>query len=59
MKVSFSKVITKKWKSHFEVWIAKRHLHGWLRVASSKTHIYIYIYIYIYKEKNNLTSILP
>jgi len=30
MKVSFSKVITKKWKSHLEVWVAKRHLHGWL-----------------------------
>jgi hypothetical protein len=30
MKVSFSKVITKKWKSHLEVWIVKRHLHGWL-----------------------------
>jgi len=44
MKVSFSKVITKKWKSHLEVWVAKRHLHRWL-IAK---HIYIYIYIYIY-----------
>jgi len=26
--MSFSKVITKKWKSHLEVWVAKRHLHG-------------------------------
>ena len=30
MKVSFNKVITKKWKSHLEVWVAKRHIHGWL-----------------------------
>ena len=37
MKVSFNKVITKMWESHLEVWVAKRHLHGW--------HIYIYIYI--------------
>jgi len=28
MKVSFNKVITKKWKSHIEVWVAKRHIHG-------------------------------
>jgi len=30
MKVSFNKVITKKWKSHIKMWIAKRHLHRWL-----------------------------
>ena len=34
MKVSFSKVITKKWKSHLEVWVAKRHLRGWLLAKS-------------------------
>jgi len=43
MKVSFNRVITKKWKTHIEVWVAKRHLHGWLL-----TNPYIYIYIYIY-----------
>ena len=46
MKVFFSKVTTKKWKSHLEVWVAKRHLHGWLL---AKPYIYIYIYIYIYR----------
>jgi len=30
MKMSFNKVTTKKWKWHLEVWVAKRHLHGWL-----------------------------
>jgi len=39
MKVSFSKVITKKWKSHIEAWVAKRHIHGWLLAKL----IYIYI----------------
>ena len=38
MKVSFSKVITKKWKLHIEVWVAKRHLHRWLL---AKPYIYI------------------
>jgi len=37
------KDITKKWKSHLEVWVAKRHLHRWLL---AKPYIYIYIYIY-------------
>jgi len=27
MKMSFGKVIIKKWKSHLEVWVAKRHIH--------------------------------
>ena len=39
MKVSFSKVITKKWKSHLELWVTKRHLHGWL--LAKPIHIYI------------------
>jgi len=47
MKTSFSKIITKKWKSHLEVWVAKRHLHRWLL---AKPYIYIYIYIYIYRH---------
>ena len=41
MKMSFSKVITKKWQSHLEVWLAKRHLHGWLL---ARPNIYIYIF---------------
>jgi len=39
MKVSFSKVITKKWKSHLEVWVAKRHLHGWLLAKPYRDNI--------------------
>ena len=30
MKVTFNKVITKMWKSHLKVWVAKRHFNGWL-----------------------------
>ena len=48
MKVSFSKVITKKWKSHLKVWVAKKHLHGWLLAKL--------IYIYIYGVVNLLSS---
>jgi len=33
MKVFFSKFITKKWITHLEVWVAKKH--SW--VTSSKT----------------------
>jgi len=53
MKVAFSKVITKKWKSHLEVWVAKRHIHGWLLAKP-----YIYIYIYLKTQSYNVCRTL-
>jgi len=41
--VSFNKVITKKWKSHVEAWVAKRHIHRWLLAKPSLIYSNFYI----------------